>query len=68
MARYLGIGIASLMTGLAPEVIVIIGEVTGAWDRVGPIVSDVVVSGRLPTPPRASSPPTARRSRVCAAP
>ena len=51
MARYLGIGIANLMTGLAPEVIVIIGEVTGAWDRVGPIVSDVVAQRTLANAP-----------------
>jgi len=38
MGRFLGLGIAGLATGLAPEVIVIIGDVTAAWDRVGPIV------------------------------
>ena len=42
MARYLGIGVAPLITGLAPQVVVIVGEVTSAWDRVGPIVMDVV--------------------------
>lgn len=41
-AEYLGMGLAVIQTGLAPEVIVVFGEVTGAWDRVGPIVSDVV--------------------------
>lgn len=38
MAKFLGIGIAMLITGLAPEVIVLIGEVTRAWNRFGPIV------------------------------
>lgn len=42
MARYLGIGIAPLVTGLAPQVVVVIGEITAAWDLVGPIVLDVV--------------------------
>jgi predicted NBD/HSP70 family sugar kinase len=42
MARYLGLGLAALDTGLAPELIVVIGEVTRAWARVGPIVDDVV--------------------------
>ena len=42
MAHYLGVGIAMLVTGLAPEVIVVVGEVTRAWDRVGPIITDVV--------------------------
>jgi predicted NBD/HSP70 family sugar kinase len=42
MADYLGRGIAMLITGLAPEAIVIVGEVTRVWDRVGPIVNRVV--------------------------
>lgn len=42
MADYLGRGIAMLVTGLAPEAIVVVGEVTRAWDRVGPIVNQVV--------------------------
>jgi predicted NBD/HSP70 family sugar kinase len=42
MARYLGIGLAALVTGLAPELIVIIGEVTRVWPRVGPIVDEVI--------------------------
>lgn len=40
MARYLGMGLAMLITGLAPEVVVLVGEVTRAWERVGPIISD----------------------------
>ena len=47
MARFLGVGLAVLVTGLNPEVIVIIGEVTGAWDRVGPIVSGVIARRSL---------------------
>jgi predicted NBD/HSP70 family sugar kinase len=42
MAHYLGLGIAMLVNGLSPSVIVIIGEVTRAWKRVGPIVEQVV--------------------------
>ena len=42
MATHLGMGLAGLITGLSPEVVVIIGEVTAAWDRVGPIVAAVV--------------------------
>ena len=44
MARYLGIGLAPIITGLAPHVVVIIGEITAAWSRVGPIIEDVVKS------------------------
>jgi hypothetical protein len=31
-----------IVSGLAPEVIVIIGEATRAWGRVGPIINEVV--------------------------
>jgi hypothetical protein len=37
-----------LTTGLAPDVIVLFGEVTAAWDRVGPIINEVV-KRRQPT-------------------
>jgi len=49
MARQLGIGLAPIVTGLAPQVVVIVGEVTAAWDRVGPIVLDVVKRRTLPS-------------------
>jgi predicted NBD/HSP70 family sugar kinase len=42
MAHYLGRGIATLVTGLAPDIIVVVGEVTRAWDRLGPVITDVV--------------------------
>lgn len=48
MARFLGMGLASLVAGLAPDVIVIVGDVTDAWDRVGPIVTDLVARHALP--------------------
>jgi len=48
MARFLGIGIAGLITGLAPEAIMIIGEVTAAWNRLGPLVEYVVKKRILP--------------------
>jgi predicted NBD/HSP70 family sugar kinase len=47
-ARYLGIGLAGLATGLSPDVIVIVGEVTGMWDHVGPIVMAEVKKLVLP--------------------
>ena len=49
MAQYLGMGLAGVITGLSPEVVVIVGEVTGVWDRVGPIVAEVVKRRSLPT-------------------
>jgi predicted NBD/HSP70 family sugar kinase len=44
VARYLGVGIALLVTGLAPDIIVVVGEITRAWNRVGPIINEVVKS------------------------
>jgi len=41
MAHYLGKGAAMLINGLAPEIIVFVGEVTRVWDQVGPIVVEV---------------------------
>jgi predicted NBD/HSP70 family sugar kinase len=51
-ARSLGDGIADLATGLAPEIIVVVGEVTAIWDRVGPIVEQALAARVLP--PRAT--------------
>jgi predicted NBD/HSP70 family sugar kinase len=48
MADYLGRGLAMLTTGLAPDVIVLIGEVTRAWERVGPVINRVI-NDRSPT-------------------
>jgi predicted NBD/HSP70 family sugar kinase len=42
MGRYLGLGLAMLANGLAPSVVTIVGEVTRAWNRVGPVVQKVL--------------------------
>jgi predicted NBD/HSP70 family sugar kinase len=42
MAHYLGVGIAMLITSFAPTLIVCVGEVTRVWDRVEPIIKQVV--------------------------
>ena len=42
MAKYLGLGIAPLISGLAPDMIVIVGEVTRAWQKVGPIIKETI--------------------------
>jgi predicted NBD/HSP70 family sugar kinase len=44
MAHYLGTGLALLITGLAPDIIIIVGEVTRDWNRFGPIVEKVIKS------------------------
>lgn len=50
MAQYLGQGAAMLISGLSPDVIVFVGEVTRAWDRIEPILSRVI-SQRVSTHP-----------------
>ena len=42
MAHYLGVGLAMLANGCSPEIIVIVGDVTAAWNRVSPIINDVL--------------------------
>jgi predicted NBD/HSP70 family sugar kinase len=42
MAHYLGVGLAMLANGFSPEIIVLVGDVTAAWNRVAPIVNDVM--------------------------
>ena len=41
MAYYLGLGTAMLVTSFAPQLIIYVGEVTRAWNRVGPIIENV---------------------------
>ncbi|MBA3762642.1 MAG: ROK family protein [Chthoniobacterales bacterium] len=48
MAYYLGVGMSMLITGIAPSLIVLVGEVTRAWERVNPIVKKVIAE-RAPT-------------------
>jgi predicted NBD/HSP70 family sugar kinase len=42
MARYLGVGMAMLITSFTPSLIICVGEVTRVWDRIGPIIQAVV--------------------------
>lgn len=49
-ARYLGEGIASLVHGLSPEVVVIGGEITGAWSMIKPIVEGCIKSNYIVPP------------------
>lgn len=42
MAEYLGKGLALLIVGLAPRLIVLIGEITRAWDIIYPIIGRVI--------------------------
>ncbi len=42
MAQQLGAGLAMLISGLAPDALIVVGEVTRAWERIGPIVEAAV--------------------------
>jgi predicted NBD/HSP70 family sugar kinase len=42
MAHYLGLGLAMLVTGLAPDVIVLFGEFTQAWPRMNTAIQKVL--------------------------
>ena len=44
MAHFLGKGIAMMVSGLAPDVLVVVGEVTRVWNRVGPVVDAAIKS------------------------
>jgi len=44
LAQHLGAGIALLITGIAPDAVVVIGEVTRLWNKIGPIIEDTVRS------------------------
>ena len=42
MAHYLGIGVAMVATGLAPDVVVLVGAVARVWRQIEPIIKAVV--------------------------
>ena len=54
MAHYLGRGMRMIVAGLAPERIIIIGDLTRSWNRFGPIIEAEVQAQVLPggCPPR----------------
>ena len=57
MGHYLGVGIAMLVTGLAPDEILVIGEITKLWTQVGPIIARTVAD-RCPRHARTRIVPT----------
>jgi predicted NBD/HSP70 family sugar kinase len=42
MAHYIGLGVAILITGFAPSLIVVAAEVTRVWSRIEPIINRIV--------------------------
>jgi predicted NBD/HSP70 family sugar kinase len=47
-AHYLGQGMRMIVAGLAPEAIVVVGELTRCWDRYGPVIQREVAAQVLP--------------------
>jgi len=68
MAQYLGVGLAMLVSSLSPDLITVVGQVTTVWNRVEPIISDVV-RRRCPafTIPRILPTVLATEPRLCGA-
>ena len=54
-ARYLGIGLATVINALNPAQIIVGGELTAAWDRLAPIV-DAEIAQRALTAAAAATP------------
>lgn len=47
MAQYLGRGMRMIVAGLAPERIVVIGDLTQSWSRFGPVIESAVSAQAL---------------------
>jgi len=47
MAAYLGRGLRMIVAGLAPEVIVIVGELTRCWQRFEPVLKAEIAAQTL---------------------
>jgi predicted NBD/HSP70 family sugar kinase len=48
MARYLGRGMRMIVAGLAPERIVVVGDLTRSWHRFGPVIEAEIQAQVLP--------------------
>ncbi len=65
MAHAVGRGLRLVVTGLAPEEIVVVGEFTRMWEHLGPIVESEVASAMLVgKPPRLRPAGDSRMSRL----
>ena len=47
-AHFIGTGLGPVITGLAPQVVVVVGEVAAAWPRIGAIVERMASERSLP--------------------
>jgi predicted NBD/HSP70 family sugar kinase len=52
-AQYIGKGLRSIVTALAPELILLAGDITSAWDLLSPfIVAEMTTLSLAASPPR----------------
>ena len=67
-AEYVGKGLRLIAATLAPEVILIAGDIVGAWPRLAPVIEKAFAESALAGCGRSWSPPMRQRSPACAAP
>jgi predicted NBD/HSP70 family sugar kinase len=48
MAHYLGRGMRMVVAGLAPERIIMVGDLTNAWNHFGPVIESEIRAQTLP--------------------
>ena len=48
MAHYLGRGMRMIVAGIAPERIIVVGDLTRSWHRFGPVIEAEVQDQALP--------------------
>jgi predicted NBD/HSP70 family sugar kinase len=48
MAHYLGRGLRTIVAGLAPERIIVIGDLTQSWEHFGPVIESEMQTSTLP--------------------
>jgi predicted NBD/HSP70 family sugar kinase len=48
MARYLGRGLRTIVAGLAPERVIVVGDLTQSWEHFGPVIESEMQIGTLP--------------------
>jgi predicted NBD/HSP70 family sugar kinase len=48
MAHYLGRGLRMVVAGLAPERIIVVGDLTRAWSHFGPVIESEMHAATLP--------------------
>jgi predicted NBD/HSP70 family sugar kinase len=64
MVRAIGRGIRMLVAGLAPEEIVVVGDITRMWRRFGPAIEEEMAAGLVVGKPPRIRPGEGRMARL----